>query len=71
MEQIYCADELIYLRELGDDDISDRYISWLNDSEINKYLDTRFSKHNFESVQDFVRMNKNSKSTAAAGSNDL
>jgi [ribosomal protein S5]-alanine N-acetyltransferase len=75
LEKIFGADDLIYLRELGGEDVSKKYISWLNDTEINKYLDTRFSTHNFETVKEFVRMNKVSNNNYLLGifigANDL
>lgn len=33
----------IYLRLLGLDDVTARYCSWLNDSEVNKFLETKSS----------------------------
>ncbi len=34
-------------------DISDDYISWLNDSEVMKFSNQRFSSHNRETCEDF------------------
>jgi ribosomal-protein-alanine N-acetyltransferase len=48
---------LIY-RPLTSDDVSDDYIRWLNDPEINRYLETRFTRQTLETCRDFVlRMN--------------
>jgi len=43
-----------FLRILRENDISENYISWLNDYEITKYTEQRFYKHNFENVRNFV-----------------
>jgi len=34
--------DLLTLKELELTDVTRKYIDWLNDSEINKYLETRF-----------------------------
>lgn len=41
-------------RILKIEDVSDRYISWLNDSDINKFLETRFQVQTRESCESFV-----------------
>jgi len=35
--------EHIYLRKLTEDDASDAYASWLNDKEVNEFLETRWA----------------------------
>jgi ribosomal-protein-alanine N-acetyltransferase len=48
---------LIY-RFLTPDDVSDEYVRWLNDPEVNRYLETRFTGQTLETCRDFVlRMN--------------
>jgi len=44
----------IYLQKIRIEDVSSRYVDWLNDPEINQYLETRFKQQTFESVHDFV-----------------
>ncbi len=46
--------ERIFLRPVTIDDVSLRYCSWLNDPEVNRYLETRFSKQTLESVRRYV-----------------
>jgi len=37
------------------DDISKKYIEWLNDKEVNQYLETRFQVQNNQSCLEFVK----------------
>ena len=43
-----------YLRNITLDDCNENYLNWMNDSEINKYLESRFTNHTIESLKDFV-----------------
>jgi ribosomal-protein-alanine N-acetyltransferase len=45
----------LIIRSLSLDDISDKYIEWLNDHEVNKYLETRFKIQDYKSCSEFVR----------------
>ena len=51
--EIICSDN-IALKVLKVDDISDNYISWLNDYEVVKFSEQRYRTHDFEDVQRFV-----------------
>lgn len=44
---------LLY-RLLKHTDVTENYVSWLNNPEINKYLEARHSYHTFDSCQAFV-----------------
>ena len=44
----------ILLRSITLADCTDRYVNWLNDSEINEYLESRLSVQTKESVSQFV-----------------
>ena len=44
----------IYLQSLTLKNISKNYISWLNDKEINKFLETRHSLHDRQSIKKFI-----------------
>lgn len=46
---------LFTLRAFTEQDISDRYIGWLNDPEVNRFLDVRFVHQTYETVLEFVR----------------
>lgn len=47
------SDRLLF-RRLTKADVSERYVSWLNDPEINQYLETRFSPQTVQSCESFV-----------------
>lgn len=47
--------ERLTLSEITLDDISERYVSWLNDELVRYFLETRFSPQNMSSVEAFVR----------------
>ena len=47
------SDELI-LKELTSSDITKQYIEWLNDCEVNKYLESRFIHQDEHTVKAFV-----------------
>lgn len=44
----------LLLRDLTHDDVTQRYVEWMNDERINKYLESRFETHTIESVRDAV-----------------
>ena len=43
------------LRSISLDDCNEKYINWLNDKDVNQYLETRWCEQNIESIKDFVR----------------
>ncbi len=43
------------LVHLGVDLVSDRYVAWMNNPEVVKFTESRFTTHTRESIQDFVR----------------
>ena len=43
------------LKPFTEKDISDRYIGWLNDPEVNRFLEVRFVHQTHETVLEFVR----------------
>lgn len=46
--------EGISLRLISLQDCTDTYVKWLNDPEVNQYLETRWSNQNLDSIRDFV-----------------
>ena len=44
----------LFYRKLTSDDVTETYVSWLNDTEINRFLETRHKKQDFKSCMDFV-----------------
>lgn len=45
----------IYLREVRLSDVNENYYQWLNDSEINQFLETRFLPQSIHNIEEFVR----------------
>ena len=43
--------ELFVLRP---DDVTDAYVRWLNDPEINRFLESRFAEHTLDSTRGYV-----------------
>lgn len=46
--------ERLYLRPVEMADVTDEYVNWLNNEEINQYLESRFVNHTLESVRAYV-----------------
>lgn len=44
----------LFFRTLTIEDASSKYVNWLNDKTINKYLEVRHDIHTKKSVQDFI-----------------
>jgi len=53
-EASIAADDVIFLKRLAIDDVTERYVSWLNDPDVNAFLECRHSRHTLESTRDFV-----------------
>jgi RimJ/RimL family protein N-acetyltransferase/methionyl-tRNA formyltransferase len=47
--------ERLTLRSLSTADVGERYVGWLNDPLINRFLEVRYAAHSIESTRDFVR----------------
>lgn len=45
----------LVLREIRVEDVSDAYVAWLNDPEVTRFLELRFSPQPREAVEAFVR----------------
>jgi len=46
--------ERLLFRTLGKEDVSERYLAWLNDSVVNQFLETRFTVQTRETCEKFV-----------------
>ncbi len=44
----------VYLQSICEGDASDKYVQWLNDSDVNQYLETRFKQQTLESITKFI-----------------
>lgn len=45
----------IYLREVRQSDVNELYYQWLNDPEVNRYLETRFVSRSLENIAEYVK----------------
>lgn len=45
---------LIYLQTITKKDASEEYVQWLNDPQINQYLETRFHQQDLQSISAFI-----------------
>lgn len=44
----------IYLARMGISQVTDKYYSWLNNPEVNQYLESRFVSNSIDQIKDFV-----------------
>jgi len=54
-ESPFLVGERIYLREVRAGDVNAGYRTWLNDAEVNQYLETRFVPRSIENIAAYVR----------------
>lgn len=54
-ETVELTGDMIVLRCIRQQDCTENYVRWLNDTDVNKYLETRWTNQNLQTVQDFVR----------------
>lgn len=52
--EIQFTSDLITLRVINTEDITDSYVRWLNDPEVNQFLEVRHAPQTLESVRHFV-----------------
>lgn len=61
MKKIILKKKNVFLKTLDINDYSNKYQKWLNDKDVNKYLETRFRKNNKKDIINFIKTNKISK----------
>jgi RimJ/RimL family protein N-acetyltransferase len=54
METFFIVGKKINLREVRESDVNQNYYSWLNDMEVNQYLESRFFPNSIDSIKNFV-----------------
>lgn len=47
-----------YLRQITEEDCTDKYVEWLNDPKVNQYLETRWNKQTRNSILEFVKFQR-------------
>lgn len=55
MYQPYISGERIFLREVRLEDVGEAYYTWLNDPDINQFLETRFVPRSLENIAQYVK----------------
>ena len=58
---VFLTGKKVLLRPLQEGDINERYLSWLNDQEVTKYMTTGVFPATLKELQDFCKKIKNSK----------
>lgn len=54
MQNLLLYGERIYLRRLTEEDATQEYVDWMNDPEVNQYLESRFTTQTIESIRAFI-----------------
>ena len=57
----------LYFRELNLEDVNQNYINWLNDPEINQFLESRHTKQTIDTCKKYVKENSESKNNYLFG----
>lgn len=50
----------IYLRHMQPSDANEAYYRWMNDEEVNRFLESRFSVHTLENLRDYIASRRQS-----------
>ncbi len=59
--------ERIFLREMHESDISESFVLWLNDPEVNEFLEVRHNPPNLETQKEYVKACRQSLTKAYLG----
>ena len=57
----------LYLRNLTENDVTPNYVSWLNDKEVNRYLESRYRNYSKDDLVQYVRYVNNQKQSSLFG----
>ncbi|MBF0523094.1 MAG: GNAT family N-acetyltransferase [Candidatus Omnitrophica bacterium] len=60
MEVPFLVGERYYLRKLTEEDINDRYLSWMQDPTVTEFLAPIHQPHTIESLKEYWRLNQRS-----------
>jgi len=61
MDNVVLKSEILCLQELEPNDVTQQYVDWLNNVEINKYLESRHTHQDIQKVRLFVEVCRDSK----------
>lgn len=62
-EPVLARGRAVDLRRAVEADVTPAYVEWLNDPEVNQYLETRFTRHHAEAVRQYVRAQRDAADT--------
>lgn len=66
-DNLYIQTDRLHIKVLRSEDITEEYISGLNDPEVNYFLEVKRNRQSFESVKSFVAENAQSASSLLLG----
>ncbi|MBW2003595.1 MAG: GNAT family N-acetyltransferase [Deltaproteobacteria bacterium] len=52
---VYFRSRRLFFKQMVEEDITDEYLAWLNDPEVTRFLEIRFSQQSRENVIDYIR----------------
>ena len=55
MNKVTLETDRLYVRSLVSADVTQDYVDWLNDPEVNRFLESRFSRATFADVEQYVQ----------------
>ena len=55
------SEKKYFISNVQKENINDEYIAWLNDKEVNKFLEIRYEKQNFNTVLNYIQSFQNNK----------
>lgn len=50
----HCEGKHIYLREICQADVNERYCCWMNDNEVTQFMESRFTPQSHETIKNFI-----------------
>ena len=56
---------------LDESHVTENYVNWLNDTEVNRFLESRFVRHTLDSTREFLREVRNSSHSLMLGIRSL
>lgn len=54
MSQYFLENKMIYLKKLDSSNVTNEYISWMNNPTVNYYMETRFFPHSKKDIENFI-----------------
>ena len=60
MSRVVLKSQILCLQELEPNDVTQQYVDWLNDVEINRYLESRHTHHDIQKARLFVELCRDS-----------